>query len=64
MAEKNIQILYGDCLKIYANSIQKVFNETESFISLDSFYQLHEQANNESLSKVSGKIRKHLIFLI
>lgn len=68
MAEANIQILYGDCLKNYTDSMQKVVNETEPFLSLDGLHQLHENTKHESLSKVSEEILKyftlHLIFLM
>lgn len=62
MAEANIQILYGECLKMYGDSMQKALNETESFLSLDSFNQLHDQAKGESLSKVSDEIPKPMMF--
>lgn len=57
MAELKIQLLIDDCLKDYIDSMQKVFNETEAFLSLDSLHQLQEKTKNESLSKVSGRIQ-------
>lgn len=62
MAEANIQLLYGDCLKNYTDSMQKVVNETEPFLSLDRLHRLHEQTKHESLSKVSGEILKYYMF--
>lgn len=56
MAEANIQVLHGDCVKIYTDSMQKVLDETETFVSLDGLHQLHEKTKHESLSKVSGAI--------
>lgn len=54
MAEMKIQLLHDDCLMNYTDSMQKVFNKTESFLSLDDLRQLQEKTKNESLSKVSG----------
>lgn len=65
MAAANIQILYDDCLKTYVDSMQKDFNTVESYLSMDSLFQLHARMQNESLSKVSVVVRKfqHLLWL-
>lgn len=63
MAQANIQILYDDCLKIYTDSVQKVFNETESFVSVNRLHQLHEETKTKSLSKVSGEMLKHITII-
>lgn len=60
MAEKNVRILHDDCFKSYADSMQKVVNETERFVSFDILHQLHEENTIASLSKVSGEALKHI----
>lgn len=53
MAEKNIRILHDDCFRSYSDSMQKVVNETELFVSSDRLHHLHEENKMGSLAKVS-----------
>lgn len=57
----SIQLLIADCLKDYIDAMQKVFNKTEAFLSLDSLHELQEKTKDESLSKVSGGFYKYPI---
>lgn len=66
MAETNMEMLFGDCVKFYADSMQEaVLEEQKPFIDFELFQYLHEIVKSESLSKVQRiKLGHFFIVLI